>query len=103
MDTITTIAPGLAARSAHATGMIMRGLLPSAQDHYVRHVRRFASFAGRLPDTAAADDLRGFHIHRHEKGAGATTINRAVSALRFLYRDASTPRTRPRPSRHAPP
>jgi Transposase zinc-binding domain/Phage integrase, N-terminal SAM-like domain len=65
--------------------MMMRGLLPRTQEQYIRHVRRFASFLGRPPDTATPEDLRSFQVHQHEKGASAATINGAVSALRFLY------------------
>jgi site-specific recombinase XerD len=65
--------------------MMMRGLLPRTQDQYIRHVRRFAAYLGRPPDTATTVDLRNFQIHQHESGASAGTINGAVSALRFLY------------------
>jgi site-specific recombinase XerC len=33
---------------------------------------------------ASADDLRSFQIHQHERGASASKINGAVSALRFF-------------------
>lgn len=85
MDTITTIAAATPLRQRMQQDMMMRGLLPRTQEQYVRHVRRFATFLGRSPDTATADDLRGFQIHQHEKGASAATINGAVSALRFFY------------------
>jgi integrase/recombinase XerD len=65
--------------------MMMRGLGPHTQHDYIRHVRRLAAFLGRPPDTATADDLRSFQIHQHERGASASTINGAVSALRFFY------------------
>ena len=64
--------------------MMMRGLGPHTQQDYVRHVRRFAAFLGRPPDTATAEDLRHFQIHQHECGANAGTINSTVSALRFF-------------------
>ena len=47
------------------------------------HVRRFAAFLGRPPDTATAEDLRNFQIHQYLCGASPMTINSAVSALRF--------------------
>lgn len=65
--------------------MMMRGLLPRTQDQYIRHVRRFAAYLGRPPDTATSEDLRNFQIRQHESGASAGTINGAFSALRFLY------------------
>ena len=37
------------------------------------------------PDTATAGDIRRFQLHQHETGVSASTINSAVSALRFLF------------------
>jgi integrase/recombinase XerD len=65
--------------------MLMRGLGPHTQQDYIRHVRRLAAFLGRPPDTATAEDLRRFQLYQHENGLGASTINGAVSALRFLF------------------
>jgi integrase/recombinase XerD len=109
MDTIsttsaTTIAAAKPLRKRMQQDMMMRGLLPRTQEQYIRHVRRFAGFLGRSPDTATPEDLRNFQVHQHEKGASAATINGAVSALRFfLYRDAQAARTCPRPGRNTPP
>lgn len=63
----------------------MRGLGSHTQQDYVRHVRRFAAFLGRAPDTATAEDIRRFQLYQHESGVGPATINGAVSALRFLF------------------
>ncbi|WP_245430141.1 phage integrase N-terminal SAM-like domain-containing protein [Mesorhizobium loti] len=38
----------------------MRRFSQETQRNYVRDVGRFASFLGRSPDTATADDLRRF-------------------------------------------
>ena len=48
-------------------------------------MRRFAAFVGRPPDSATVGDLRRLQLHQHESGASASTINGAVSALRFLF------------------
>jgi site-specific recombinase XerD len=85
MATISTPAPISPLRQRMQHDMMMRGLLPRTQDQYIRHVRRFAAYLGRPPDTATAEDLRNFQIQQHESGASAGTINGAVSALRFLY------------------
>lgn len=85
MTTNTTTTPISPLRQRMQHDMMMRGLLPRTQDQYIRHVRRFAAYLGRPPDTATAEDLRNFQIHQHESGASAGTINGAVSALRFLY------------------
>jgi integrase/recombinase XerD len=82
---ISTPAPVSPLRQRMLHDMMMRGLLPRTQDQYIRHVRRFAAYLGRPPDTATPEDLRNFQIQQHESGASAGTINGAVSALRFLY------------------
>jgi site-specific recombinase XerD len=50
-----------------------------------RHVRTFAAFIGRSPDTATAEKVRRFQLHQTETGVGVPSINSAVSALRFLF------------------
>ncbi len=45
----------------------------------------FAAFLARSPDTATAEDVRRFQLHQRENGVGESTINGAVSALRFLF------------------
>ena len=65
--------------------MAIRALGSRTQHDYVRHVRAFADFLGRSPVTATAEDVRRFQVHQRETGAGAPTINNAVSALRFLF------------------
>jgi integrase/recombinase XerD len=85
MATTSTPAPISPLRQRMQHDMMMRGLLPRTQDQYIRHVRRFAAYLGRPPDTATSEDLRNFQIRQHESGASAGTINNAVSALRFLY------------------
>ncbi len=58
---------------------------PPTQQDYVRHVRCFAAFLRRSPDTATPEDIRRFQLDQHENGVGPATINGAVSALRFLF------------------
>lgn len=83
--TTNTTSPASPLRQRMQHDMMMRGLLPRTQEQYIRHVRRFAAFLGCPPDTATAEDLRGFQVEQHESGVRAGTINGAVSALRFLY------------------
>ncbi len=52
---------------------------------YVRHVRTFAGFLGRSPDTATCEDLRRFQMHLAQQQIGAPTINAAIAALRFFF------------------
>ena len=57
--------------------MLMRSLGSHTRQDYVRHVRRFVAFLGRLPDTATPDDIRRFQLDQHENGVEHATINGA--------------------------
>jgi integrase/recombinase XerD len=85
MDTITTAAPTTPLRQRMLDDMMMRGFGAHTQKDYIRHVRSFAAFLGRPPDTATSEDLRRFQLHQHKRAVGPATINGAVSALRFLF------------------
>ena len=85
MDTLSPDAPTTPLRQRMQQDMLMRGLGPHTQQDYVRHVRRFAAFLRRSPDTATPEDIRRFQLYQHENGVGPATINGAVSALRFLF------------------
>ena len=85
MDAITTATPNASLRERMLQDMTMRGFGGHTQKDYIRHVRSFAAFLGRPPDTATIEDLRRFQIDQHERAVGPATINGAVSALRFLF------------------
>ncbi len=78
-------APITPLRQRMQVDMVMRGLESHTQQDYIRHVRRFAIFLGRTPDTATVEDIRRFQLSQHENGVGPATINSTVSALRFLF------------------
>ena len=66
--------------------MTARRFKEKAQKDYVRHVRTFAAFLGRSPDTATSEDVRLFQVAYGEGSQiGAPTINAAVAALRFFF------------------
>ncbi len=65
--------------------MTVRGFAPGTQRGYLAVVSNFTTFMGRSPDQAEADDLRRFQLHMRLNGATATTMNAAVSALRFFF------------------
>jgi integrase/recombinase XerD len=44
--------------------MTVRGFNEHTRRDYVRHVRAYAAFIGRSPDTATAEDLRLFQLHQ---------------------------------------
>jgi len=65
--------------------MTARRFKEKVQKDYIRHVRTFAAFLGRSPDTATSEDLRGFQLHLAQQQIGAPTINSAIAALRFFF------------------
>ncbi len=65
--------------------MTVRGFTACTQRGYITAVRNFAVFFGRSPDQATAEDLRRFQLHMRSQGASATSMNAAVSALRFFF------------------
>ena len=46
--------------------MNMRHFGRETQRNYIRDVGRFATFLGRPPDTATAEDLRRFQVEQRE-------------------------------------
>ena len=45
-----------------------------------------ATFLGRSPDSATAEELRAFQLHLTETGVQPPTINATVTALRFFFK-----------------
>jgi len=64
--------------------MTARRFKEKVRKDYVRHVRTFAAFLGRSPDTATSEDLRRFQLHMAQPQISAGSINAAIAALRFL-------------------
>ena len=77
--------PGSPLRRRMIEDMTVRGFTACTQRGYITAVRNFAVFFGRSPDQATAEDLRRFQLHMRSQGASATTMNAAVSALRFFF------------------
>ncbi len=65
--------------------MTVRGFTAETQRGYLAAVTDFTVFFGRSPDQATAEDLRRYQLHMRTKGASATSMNAAVSALRFFF------------------
>src|SRR5690606_14599108 len=61
--------------------MNMRRFSRETQRNYLRDIGRLATFLGRSPDTATADDLRRFQIEQQEGGVPVPTMNSIVSAM----------------------
>jgi site-specific recombinase XerD len=65
--------------------MNMRQFSRETQRNYIRDIGGFATFLGRSPATATADDVRRFQIEQRDAGVPTPTMNSIVSALRFLF------------------
>lgn len=65
--------------------MEMRRFGRETQRNYIRDVGRFATFLGRSPDTATAEEVRRFQVEQRELGVSVPTMNALVSALRFFF------------------
>jgi integrase/recombinase XerD len=65
--------------------MRMRKLSDKTQSHYIRAVRQFAAFLGRSPDTATAEDLRRYQLHRVDQGISPISLNAAITGLKFFF------------------
>jgi len=65
--------------------MRMRKLSPKTQATYIRAVRQFAGFLGRAPDTATAEDLRGYQLHLVDRGISPVSLNATITALKFFF------------------
>ena len=65
--------------------MTMRRFSRETQRNYIRDVGRFATFLGRSPHMATAEDVRQFQIEQQQAGVPVPTMNMIVSALRFFF------------------
>ena len=85
MSSDTSPPPVSPLRARMIEDMSVRGFKDDTRRDYVRHVRTFAAFIGRSPDTATAEELRLFQLHQTRSGLQPPSINSAVSALRFFF------------------
>jgi len=76
--------PGSPLRRRMIEDMEVRGFDAGTQRGYLAAVRNFTVFLGRWPDRATIEDLRRFQHQMRMQSASATTMNAAVSALRFF-------------------
>jgi site-specific recombinase XerD len=65
--------------------MEVRGFTACTQRGYIAAVKNFTAFLGCSPDQGGVEDLRRFQHHMRTQGASATSMNFAVSALRFFF------------------
>lgn len=65
--------------------MELRHFSIETKRNYIRDVARFATWLGRPPDKATAEDLRRFQVEQREGGMPSPTMNSVVAALRFFF------------------
>jgi integrase/recombinase XerD len=85
MNELSLAAPVSPLRQRLIDDMHVRRFSRETQRNYIRDVGRFATFLGRPPDTATAEDLRRFQVEQRDAGVPAPTMNSIVAALRFFF------------------
>ena len=83
MSTDTTVS---SLRQRMIEDMAARKLGSHSQRSHIYSCRRFAAFLKRSPDTATADDIRGFQLHLVEAGLSISNRNRIMTGVKFLFR-----------------
>lgn len=67
--------------------LVIRGMSPRTQESYVGQVYYLARYYHKSPDLLTNDELKNYIFHLVEtKHLSASTINQAISALRFFYK-----------------
>ena len=85
MNELAPVSPVSPLRQRLIDDMTVRHFSHETQRNYLRDVGRFATWLGRSPHTAVAEDLRRFQIEQQEAGVPAPTMNSIVAALRFFF------------------
>ena len=83
MSKTNTVSP---LRQRMIEDMVARKLNPHTQRSHIYSCLRFAAWLKRSPDTATADEVRGFQLHLIESGASICNRNRIMTGVRFLFR-----------------
>lgn len=65
--------------------MRMRQLAPKTREAYIRAVLHFTRYLRRSPDTATAEELRGYQLHCVKQGISAITLNATITGLKFFF------------------
>lgn len=88
MNDLVPVGPISPLRQRLIDDMTLRRFSHETQRNYLRDVGRFATWLGRSPHTATAEDVRRFQIEQQEAGVPAPTMNSIVAALRFFFTHA---------------
>jgi integrase/recombinase XerD len=65
--------------------MAIRKLGTKTQKDYIRAVVNFTRYLKRSPDTATTEDLRGYQLYLVKQYTSSSTVNAAISGLKFLF------------------
>src|SRR3954468_13100568 len=85
MNELILAAPVSPLRQRLIDDMHVRRFSRETQRNYIRDGGSFATFLGRPPDAATAEDLRRFQVEQRDTGVPAPTMNSIVAALRFFF------------------
>lgn len=85
MTDLIPVAPLSPLRQRLIDDMTLRRFSRETQRNYLRDVGRFATWLGRSPHTATAEDVRQFQIEQRDVGVPVPTMNSIVGALRFFF------------------
>jgi site-specific recombinase XerD len=85
MNELVPVGPVSPLRQRLIDDMTMRRFSRETQRNYLRDVGRFATWLGRSPHTATAEDVRRFQIEQQDAGVAVPTMNSIVAALRFFF------------------
>jgi len=85
MNELVPVGPVSPLRQRLIDDMTMRRFSRETQRNYIRDVGRFATWLGRSPHTATAEDVRRFQIEQQDAGVPVPTMNSIVAALRFFF------------------
>jgi integrase/recombinase XerD len=65
--------------------MRMRQLAPKTREAFIRAVLHSTRYLHRSPDTATAEELRGYQLHFVKQGISAITLNAAITGLKSFF------------------
>ena len=80
MNDLIPVAAASPLRQRLIDDMTMRRFSRETQRKYLRDVERFATWLGRSPHTATAEDVRQFQIEQQDAGVPVPTINSIVGS-----------------------
>lgn len=66
--------------------MQLKGLAPTTQHAYLRHVQNLAEFTGKSPDQVTDEEFRQFFLALHKvRGLSRSSATVAIAAFKFLF------------------